>query len=280
MSLRQSLARALTTRADPSDPEAVDPELVARLSPWIDRACRAWYRLEVEGLEHVPDGAALLVGNHNSGTTMFEAFGVFARLYRERPDDLCHGLAHDVIVDMPGVGRLLTRVGALRARAESADAAFSIGRKVVVFPGGNREAFRPWSQRHQVDFSNRTGFVRLALRHQVPIVPMVFIGGHDTLMILSRGERIARWTGLRRALRTDAWPIMLALPWGIAIGPWVHLPLPVQCTTRFLPPMPPPAGPEGADDPAVCAAWRDAIQSAMQAALTDLAQSRKARRST
>lgn len=279
MSLRTALRRALTHPTDPTDPESIDLELIEELTPWVDRACRVWYRLGVEGLDSVPDGAALLVGNHNAGTTMLEALGAFARFYRQRPSDLCHALAHDAIVDMPALGSLLTRIGALRAGHESADAAFSSGRKVVVFPGGNREAFRPWRERHRVDFGGRTGFVRLALRHQVPIVPVVFHGGHDTLVILRRGERLARWTGLRERLRTDAWPVMLALPWGLAIGPWFHLPAPVRCTTRFLPPMPPPAGPEAADDPEVCAAWRDDVEAAMQEALTELAQSRRARRS-
>ncbi|MFT4623072.1 MAG: 1-acyl-sn-glycerol-3-phosphate acyltransferase, partial [Myxococcota bacterium] len=186
--------------------------------------------------------------------------------------DACYGLAHDAIVDLPGLGPVMTRLGALRAGHATAAAAFAGGNKVVVFPGGNREAFRPWSQRHRIEFGDRLGFVRLAMRHEVPIVPVVFHGGHSSLVVLRRGERIARWTGMRDRLRTDAWPVMLALPWGIAIGPWFHVPAPVKCTTRFLPPIQPPAG--AADDPAVLTALRDQVVEAMQAALTDLAQLR------
>jgi 1-acyl-sn-glycerol-3-phosphate acyltransferase len=270
------VGRAVTAPVDVEDPTSVDPELLELLAPWVDRAARAWYRLDVRGLEHVPDGPALLVGNHNSGTTFLEAIGTGARWIRERgASDPWVGLAHDQIVGLPVLGKVLTRIGAVRAGHAPAAAAFAHGRKVAVFPGGNREAYRRYADRHRIVFSGRTGWVRLALRHQVPIVPMVYIGGQRGFFVLREGKRIARWTGARRLFRTDTWPLYLGLPWGVAFGPLFHLPLPVKCVTRFLPPYDPGLPPEAADDPEACRQVYDEVVGRMQQALSELAQERQ-----
>ena len=73
----------------------------------------------------------------------------------------------------------MLRTGTLRASHESARKAFSRGRKVQVFPGGNLEAFRSYKERNRIVFGNRRGFVKLAIREQVPIIPAVFVGGHE-----------------------------------------------------------------------------------------------------
>lgn len=251
--------------------ERFDPELVERMAPWVDRACRVWYRLDVEGMEHVPEGAALIVGNHNAGSSFVEAMGVGARWIRQRGvDDAWRGLAHDAIVDLPLLGDWLTRVGAVRAGHDNAAEAFAAGRKVVVFPGGNAEAFRPWKQRHEVRLQGRKGWLKLALKHQVPIVPMVNAGGHDTFFVLRDGRRLAKVIRADRWLRSDTWPLYVGLPWGVALGPVFHLPLPVKCTTRFLPPVHLGHPPEAADDDAILDALYEDITGRMQAALTDM----------
>lgn len=233
------LRHAIFSPVDDRDPHSVDLDLLHELSGPFDAALTAWFKLQIDGWEHVPAGPAAVVGNHTSGITFIEAVGMGARLYHTRgTDDLWHGLAHDSMMDMPGIGPFLVRMGALRASHETAAKVFALGRKVVVFPGGNKEAFRPWTERNRAEFYGRTGFVKLAVRHQVPIVPMAFQGGHNGFMVLSRGERFARWTGLRKLLRTDAWPLYLGLPWGVAFGPWFHIPLPVKVRVRFLEPIP------------------------------------------
>lgn len=268
--------------ADPTDPASASPDLIAATVPTVDRLCRLWYRLEVDGLQSIPAGGALLVGNHNSGTMFLEAIGTYARYYQVRgTEELLAGLSHDALVDAPLLGRLLVRVGALRANHQTAAAAFAAGRKVVVFPGGNREAFRPWHRRHEIALEGRYGFVRLALRHQVPIVPVVFVGGHSGLLVLSDGRRLASAIGADRWLRSDTWPLMLALPWGIALGPLPHLPLPVRCHSRFLPPISVAEyTPQDADDPEVVHALHAQVVERMQAAMDALVAERRGRLSS
>lgn len=270
-SMLHRLRMAATTPVDSSDPNSVDIPLLRDLCGPVDDACTAWFKLQVDGWEQVPDGPALIVGNHNSGITFVEAVGMGARLYRTRgTDSLWHGLAHDSIVDMPVLGNLLVRIGAVRAGHDTAAKVFALGRKVVVFPGGNKEAFRPWTARNRAEFYGRTGFVRLAVRHQVPIVPMAFQGGHSGFLVLSRGEWFAKKSGLRKLLRTDAWPLYLGLPWGVAFGPWFHLPLPVHVKVRFLEPIP-TAG-VSLDDTEAIARLGQLVEDRITAAIVALAR--------
>lgn len=261
---------------DRGDPSGLDLDLVRRVAPRVDRALTRYFALEVEGLDRVPAGPALIVGNHNSGAMFLEALAVGARWYTrsDRDAEVWHGLAHDNIIKIPFVGDALHRIGALRAGHEPAAKAFARGRKVVVFPGGNREAFRPFKKRYQVDFAERTGFARLALEHRVPIVPMVFCGGHSGLFILRDNKRLARLLRAEKWLRSDTWPLMFALPWGFVLGPVFHLPLPVGCMTRVLDPIDTTPW-QNREDPEAAADLARHVEARMQAELTRLAAERR-----
>ena len=273
--LREALSTPL--QGDPID--AVDPALIAAVAPACDWLSRKYYRLSVEGLDSVPSGKALIVGNHNSGVSFYEAMGVGARWYLERgTDDILHTLAHDAVINLPRLNRFLIRTGALRASHDSAQKAFDRGRKVLVFPGGNLEAFRPYKERDRVDFGNRTGFIKLALRSGVPIVPAVFAGGHETFIILNDGQSIARHLKLDKIpiLRSSTWPLMLAFPWGLVWGPVPHIPFPAKCTTRFLEPISLDAySPDDANNPEALREIYAQVVNTMQTNLSELYETRR-----
>jgi 1-acyl-sn-glycerol-3-phosphate acyltransferase len=272
----KQLVRAATTPIDPTDPDGLDPELITALARPVQKLCRVWFGLEVEGIEHLPEGPALLVGNHNSGSSFVEAMGVAAESHLQRPDLPWHGLAHDAIIGLPALGRVLHRLGALKAGHETAAGAFARGRKVIVFPGGNREAYRPFRRRYRVEMGDRRGFVKLALRHRVPIVPVVFVGGHSGFIVLDDGKRLARLLRAERWLRSDTWPLWVGLPFGVFLGPGMHVPLPVKCTTRFLPPID-PLDHGDPEDPATVEKVFTAVETAMQLAMDELAAARRRR---
>jgi len=263
--------------ANSSSPSSADRRLIEAVIPWVDRVCKLWFRQEVQGLDNVPEGPALVVGNHTSGITMLEAMGFGARMYRTLgTKKLWHGLAHDHIVDFPVLGPTLVKLGALRATHEAADAAFAEGRKILVFPGGNLEAFRPHKDRHRIVFGERTGFIRLALRHEVPIVPVVFEGGHSGFYVLWDGKAFVRATGIKRFLRVDTWPLFVGLPWGVAFGPLFHLPLPVKVRTHVLPPIDlAPYTAADVDNPQALTELYQRVVDAMQARLTELGMAQR-----
>src|SRR5205807_8222905 len=121
---------------------------------------------------------------------------------------------------------------------ENAEQALTTGAALLVYPGGDYEVHRPSWERHKVDFGGRKGFIRLALEQDVPIVPVVAIGGQETALFLSRGEGLARLLRLDRMFRLKVLPISLALPWGLNVGDLLtHIPLPAKITVETLPPI-------------------------------------------
>jgi 1-acyl-sn-glycerol-3-phosphate acyltransferase len=232
------LVRRLAGRAvPPADLDERDPDYTRETLPRLWLAASLWYRGEVRGLGNVPEsGPVLLVGNHSGGnltpdTLVFTlAFSTYFGV--ERP---FHQLAHNLVLSYPGLS-FLRRYGTVAASHENARRALRSGAAVLVYPGGDREVHRPSWEGNRVDFGDRKGFIRLAIEQDVPIVPVVAIGGQETALFLSRGEGLARALRLDRTLRLKVLPISLALPWGLNVGDLLgHIPLPAKITVEALP---------------------------------------------
>lgn len=259
-----------------------DPELGSRRDPAFIRAhldklaffFNHYHQTSIEGLEHVPEGAALAVGNHNGGIMSPDMFALMVAWWRHfGVDTPAYGLAHDLPFHVPIINDLLARCGAVRARPANAAALLARGLKVLVYPGGDIDAFRPASKRHEIVFGERRGFVRVALRARAPIVPVVSVGAHDAFHVLTDGRALVRRLGLKRFSRVEVFPIALCLPWGVSFGPAAYWPLPVRIRIRVLPPLAWPSLPaEAAADDALVAKCCDEVRAAMQTALTDLAR--------
>ncbi len=225
------------------------------------------------GLDRVPDGPALFVGNHNGATLSIDTFIFGARLIRERGiRHLPYGLAHDLAMTLPGISHLLDALGAVPANHANATALFNAGCKVMVYPGGDVDAMRPYAARNEVRFGGRTGFARLAIRHGVPIVPVATAGAHRTLIILTDLAPVARALGADRALRLKVWPVALSIPWGLTIGPMPpYFPLPASIVTEVLEPITfDRSGDEAANDADYVAACAAEVHARLQDAVTRL----------
>ena len=237
--LIKALAGRVVSRVPPADLDERDPDYIREALPRLWLLSSLYFRGEVRGLGNIPEeGPVLLVGNHSGGnltpdTTVFTLafsayFGVERRFYQ---------LAHNLVLSMPGLG-FLRRFGTVAASPANAEKALRSGAAVLVYPGGDHEVHRPTWHGHRVDFGGRRGFVRLALEHDVPIVPVVSIGGQETALFLSRGETLSRLVGLDRLLRLKVLPISIAVPWGINVGDFLgHVPLPAKITVEALPPI-------------------------------------------
>ena len=170
----------------------------------------------------------------------------------------------------PGFGTALRKFGALPACPEHAERALSLDAGVMVYPGGDWEAYRPWTQRNRIDFHDHVGFVRLALRLKVPVFPVVSHGSHESLIVVSRGDRLARLLRLDR-LRINVFPIMLGIPFGIGPVLVPNVPLPAKVLVEVLEPLDwGHLGRDAAHDPDVVRACYDEITTRMQQALDRL----------
>jgi 1-acyl-sn-glycerol-3-phosphate acyltransferase len=248
-----------------------DPAFIARMLPVLD-AVLAYFDPEVLGFERVPrTGPMLIVGNHSGGIYMPDHWAFFRRWIRERGvEEPLYSLGFDFLFALPGFSTLARRFGSVPASQANATRLLEQGESVIVYPGGDEDDYRPWTERHLVELHGRAGFVRLALRQQVPVVPMVAHGSHDAIIVVTRGDALARRLGLDR-LRIKILPLVAGPPWGIApviVPTW---PLPAKVTVQVCEPIDwSHLGREAADDPDVVRRCYDQIVEHMQANLDAL----------
>lgn len=232
----------------------VDKEFAEKVDPFLEGLYRHYFRCDLSGWENVPEGNVLFVGNHN-GLLTFEVLMLFHAWWRRyRGERRVLGLAHSIALKHPLFSWFTQKVGAIPADPDIAREALERGHSLMVYPGGEKESMRPFTERKKIDFFQRKGFLRLALQARVPIVPVVSVGAHESYVILHRGEEIAEALGLKRKLRLHGMPITfrsIFLLWCVASGLFTFfplllvpaaffamlVPLPAKMTFRILPPI-------------------------------------------
>ena len=223
---------------DGNDIDAWDPDYVRRVLPVWRAVMHTYFRGEVRGLDNIPDeGPSLLVGNHSGGTMIADTFVFAGEFYAHfGPQRRFHQLAHDIAARLPATG--LSRWGTVAASHDNARRAFDRGAPVLVYPGGDYETFRPSWHSDRIEFGGRKGFVRLALERGVPVVPVVAIGGQETALFVTRGQRAARALGWGELTRIKVLPVAFAPPFGVSLLDLPgRLPLPAKITVEVLPPI-------------------------------------------
>ncbi len=253
-----------------------DPDYIRRIFPYIARVADGYFRAEVQGTEHLTDEASLLVSTHNGGMLAPDIFclsvAYFRRFGIETP---IYSMAHKMAFLIPGYGAFARKTGALLAHPDNASVVLQSGFPLLLCPGGDEDNLKPFRQRHVINFAGRMGFIRTAIRHQVPIVPVVSVGAHETFFVLNDGRALARRLRLDRLLRIKTVPVTLGIPGGLFLGGLGHLPLPSKIVVRVLPRVELGEPPAAADDPRRVRACYDHVCRTMQAALTELASRRR-----
>jgi 1-acyl-sn-glycerol-3-phosphate acyltransferase len=242
----------------------IDPDFAEKISPFLDGLYQHYFRCEVDGWENVPESKALFVGNHN-GLLTFEVLMLFHAWWKRfKGSRRALGLAHSIALNNPFFRWIVPRLGAIPADPEVAFEALERDYSLLVYPGGEKESFRPYRDRKVIDFYQRKGFIRIALRAKVPVVPIVSIGAHESYVILSRGEEIAERLGLKDKYRLHGVPITfrsLFFMWCVTTGVFtffplllapaafmsIFVPLPAKMTFKILAPID------------VCALYDDAL---------------------
>ncbi len=239
-----------------------------------------WYfRGEVRHLDRIPEERGVMcVGNHSGGVLIPDSWVLMVEFVRHfGTERVSYALAHNLVLGLPIVGNFLRKVGTIPAHPQHAREALRRGAAVLVYPGGDEDTLRPWSKRNQIHLGRRTGFIRLALEERVPIVPVVSIGGHETLFGLNDGRRTAQLLHLDR-FRLKSLPLVIAPPWGVSPGDLLlHIPLPAKITTEVGEPIDfhKEYGELDPHDPDVLWACYALVEHRMQAMLDKLASERR-----
>lgn len=186
----------LAATARPGRPGHPTPGMTWVLRRLVGPLVRLLWRPRLSGWERLPvDRPYLLVANH-SGCGQVDVLAL-ALLALERPGGppRLTGLAHPLAFHLPLVSLVLRGLGAVPSSFPHAQRALQEGVPVLVFPGGDHEAFRPVWRAREVDFAGRQGFLRLARAAGVPIVPLGIWGTCFTQPVLLR-SRLLPWLGV------------------------------------------------------------------------------------
>ncbi len=235
-----------------------------------------WFRMEIEGWENIPPAPVLLIGIHSGAPFVWDAWTVGAAWWRHFGESRkVHGTAHDALMAAPLVGSYFRRMGVLPAAADSIAAALAAGHDVALWPGGELDSLRPWTQRDDAVLAGRKGFVRLAIRSGVPIVPISTVGGPDSMPVLASGKRLAKLLQLDKVARLKMFPIALQAPWGISPAFLPEIPLPTKIRTAFGEPIELDADPERAKDDEYVERKYNEVCDAIQSGMDRLARKRR-----
>ena len=234
-----------------------------------------WFRMEIEGWEHLPESPVLLIGIHSGAPFVWDAWTVGIQWWRRfGTDRTLHGTAHDALMAAPLIGSYFRKMGVLPAAPDSIASALEAGHDVALWPGGEIDSLRPWTDRDQAVLAGRKGFIRMAIRAGVPIVPIATVGGPDSMPVLARGRRLAQALQLDKVARLKMFPISIQAPWGISPAILPELPLPTKIRTAFQPPVKLSRDPAKAKDDDYVERKYDEVQQSIQDGMDTLARRR------
>ncbi|MCB9204225.1 MAG: 1-acyl-sn-glycerol-3-phosphate acyltransferase [Flavobacteriales bacterium] len=258
--------------------EVFDADLARKVAKLFLPILEFYHRAKWIGLENIPDEVFLGVGNHTGMHFMPESLLWVAKYQSERRTVPMLTLIHHMTHRLATMGRLpVNELGFLEAKRENALDALRTGYSVMVYPGGDRDVARTYADRHKINFFDHLGYVKMALKAQVPILPIVGCGGGETAFVLNSGEKIAEVTGLKKLAKIHTWPLYWSFPFGFHLGhlPHLELPLPSQMTMSILKPYSiSNYKPEDAGDPEIVKHINDDLLRTMQDELDRLAEGR------
>ena len=249
-----------------------------------------WFRMEIDGWENIPGPPVLLVGIHSGAPFVWDAWTVGLQWWRRFGQDRpLHGTAHDALMAIPIFGRYFRSMGVLPAAPDAIATALAEGarrgavarrgsglvpRKRVGVPPSGGVPPAPWTERDRANLAGRKGFVKMAIRAGVPIVPIATIGGADAMPVLIRGDRLSKVLRLDRLLRLKVFPLAVSIPWGIAPAALPQLPLPAKIRTRFMPAVDLDHDPACAEDDEYIDRKYHEVEDAIQEGMDALARKR------
>ncbi|WP_231376677.1 lysophospholipid acyltransferase family protein [Mycobacterium sp. 141] len=229
---------------------------------------RSWFRVEVSGIENLPEtGAALIVANH-AGVLPFDGLMTSVAVHDHHPAhrDL-RLLAADLVFDLPMLGQLARKAGHTVACTTDAHRLLANGELTAVFPEGFKGLGKNFKDRYKLQRFGRGGFVSAALRAKAPIVPCSIVGSEEIYPMVADVKLLARLLGLPYFPVTPLFPLA---------GPAGLVPLPSKWHIQFGEPIATAGYDESAaDDPMVTFELTDQVRETIQQTLYQLLAGRR-----
>ena len=246
-----------------------DPHLNnAIFLPLLRVLFKSWFRVEVSGIENLPEsGAALVVANH-AGVLPFDGLMTSVAVHDHHPTgrDL-RLLAADMVFDMPMLGHAARKAGHTMACTSDAHRLLAAGELTAVFPEGYKGLGKPFKDRYKLQRFGRGGFVSAALRTKAPIVPCSIVGSEEIYPMIADVKLLARLLGLPYFPITPLFPLA---------GPAGLLPLPSKWHIQFGEPIETADYDESAaEDPMVTFELTDQVRETIQQTLYQLLANRR-----
>jgi 1-acyl-sn-glycerol-3-phosphate acyltransferase len=210
------------------DEFGLQPEWFRRTALLSVLLYRYYFRVETRGIEKVPQGRVLLIGNHAGNTLPFDgALLGMSMLFEAEPPRIVRGMAEFYLPRIPWFSELIHRVGAVVGTPENCRRLLEAGEAIMVFPEGHRGFIKPYSKAYQLQRFG-TGFARLALETKTPIVPVGIVGSEEQSPGIHDSKLMGRLVG------APAFPITVGFPFLGLLG---YLPLPVKYRIHFGDPI-------------------------------------------
>lgn len=183
---------------------------------------RSYFKVEVNGIHSVPqEGRGMLIGNHSGGIPVDAAMIMCSLFFAQNPPRHAHGMVEKFAQNLPFLSSLFSRLGQFSGLPEHAKQILDHDRLLLVFPEGARGTGKLYKDRYQLERFG-TGFVRIALQTQSPIIPFAFVGGEEAMPVIYHANTLARIVGV------PYWPVPKHI---------VPIPKPVLCQIEYGDPI-------------------------------------------
>jgi 1-acyl-sn-glycerol-3-phosphate acyltransferase len=203
------------------------PETLRKFAPYLYFLYKKYFRVEVEGIENLPAGRALFIGNHGGQIPLDAMMAGLALFLDGEPPRIARAMVERWVPTVPFVSSLFTRIGAMVGDPMNCRELLMHDQSVLVFPEGVRGSGKLFKDRYCLQRFG-TGFMRLALETETPVVPVAIIGTEETYPSVYNFEVLAKMMGA---------PYFPVTPFFPLLGPVGLLPLPSKITVRFGKPL-------------------------------------------
>jgi 1-acyl-sn-glycerol-3-phosphate acyltransferase len=252
-----------------TDEWGLDWEFVEAMRPFLDFMYKFYWRVEVTGIEHIPDyGRTLLVSNH-SGQLPWDGAMIMTAVLNEHPAQrLVRNLYADWFPTLPFVSAVLVKMGQALASVDNGTRLLEQDELVGVFPEGYKGVSKLFKDRYKLARFGRGGFVRMALNTAAPMVPVSVVGAEETYVSVAQSPTLARLTGF------PYFPLSLRFPW---FGPLGVVPLPSKWYIDFGEPiLTEDYDPDTSENLVLVSRLADRVRNVVQQMINDRLKKRRA----